>query len=245
MQGQRDLQAVAAADHERAHAARRRPARRVLPRRARRRRPRRRAAARRGLRLRPQDERPDRVPRSARGWSARRRSRASRSGVERRPRRTTSRSPRAWARRAPADLVVLPILFEDQVLGVIELASLQPFTEVTPGVPRPAHRDHRRRLNTIIANVAHRGAAGAVAAADAGAAGAVRGAAAQTNDELEEKAALLAQQNRDIEIKNARDRAGPRGARGAGRAARAVLEVQVASSWPTCATSCARRSTAC
>ena len=42
-----------------------------------------------------------------------------------------------------------------------------------------------------------------------------------------------------------RDRGGPARARGEGRAAGAHLEVQVASSSPTCRTSCARRSTAC
>ena len=31
---------------------------------------------------------------------------------------------------APGQLVVLPVLFEDRVLGVIELASFTPFSEV-------------------------------------------------------------------------------------------------------------------
>ena len=45
----------------------------------------------------------------------------------------------------------------------------------------------------------------------------------QTNEELQEKAALLAQQNRDIEVKNAEIERARAGARGARRAARAVL----------------------
>ncbi|WP_037943170.1 hybrid sensor histidine kinase/response regulator, partial [Streptomyces virginiae] len=53
---------------------------------------------------------------------------------------------------APAHLIVLPIVVEDQVLGVIELASFAPFT--------PVHRDFLGRLmetigvnvNTIVAN---------------------------------------------------------------------------------------------
>ena len=65
----------------------------------------------------------------------------------------------------------------------------------------------------------------------------------QTNEELQEKAQLLASRtatsrSRTREIELARV-----GARGEGRAAGAELEVQVASSSPTCRTSCARRST--
>ena len=53
----------------------------------------------------------------------------------------------------PADILVMPVLFEDQALGVIELASIRPFSEV--------HRDFLARigetigvvLNTIRANL--------------------------------------------------------------------------------------------
>ena len=53
----------------------------------------------------------------------------------------------------PADILVMPVLFEDQVLGVIELASIRPFSEV--------HRDFLDQigetigvvLNTIRANM--------------------------------------------------------------------------------------------
>ena len=48
----------------------------------------------------------------------------------------------------------------------------------------------------------------------------------QTNEELQEKAALLERQNRDIEIKNREIELARALARGEGRAARAVLEVQ-------------------
>ena len=49
----------------------------------------------------------------------------------------------------------------------------------------------------------------------------------QTNDELQDKAVLLSQQNRDIEIKNAEIELARARPRGEGRPARAVLEVQV------------------
>ena len=43
-------------------------------------------------------------------------------------RRLHARSSRASARRRPANIVVLPVLFEGETKAVIELASLQPFT---------------------------------------------------------------------------------------------------------------------
>ena len=67
----------------------------------------------------------------------------------------------------------------------------------------------------------------------------------QTNQELQEKAQLLAHQNVEVERKNQRSGASPAGAGRKGRAARAHVEVQDRNSWPTCRTSCARRSTAC
>ncbi|ETK31512.1 HAMP domain-containing protein, partial [Microbispora sp. ATCC PTA-5024] len=101
----------------------------------------------------------------------------------------------------PVTLMVLPIVVEDQVLGVIELASLRRFSKV--------HRDFLEQLvetigvnvNTIVAN----------ARTDALLAESQRLATElqvrqeelqRSNAELEEKAELLAQQNRDIETKN-------------------------------------------
>ncbi|GAA3802146.1 HAMP domain-containing protein [Sphaerisporangium flaviroseum] len=101
----------------------------------------------------------------------------------------------------PVNLVVLPVVVEDQVLGVIELASLNRFTQV--------HRDFLEQLvetigvnvNTIVAN----------ARTDSLLTESQRLATElqvgqeelqRSNAELEEKAELLAQQNRDIETKN-------------------------------------------
>src|SRR6516225_2929581 len=102
----------------------------------------------------------------------------------------------------PVNVMILPIVFEDQVLGVIEAGSLWPFTQV--------HRDFLEQLmetigvnvNTMLAN----------ARTDALLDQSQRLTAElqarqeelqQSNAELADKAALLAAQNRDIETKNA------------------------------------------
>ncbi|MFD9336201.1 HAMP domain-containing protein, partial [Streptomyces sp. NPDC060028] len=109
---------------------------------------------------------------------------------------------------APANLIVLPILVEEQVLGVIELASFNSFT--------PVHRDFLGRLmetvgvnvSTIVANVRTDELLGESQRLT----GELQARSEQlqvqqdelqrSNAELEEKAALLATQNRDIETKN-------------------------------------------
>jgi signal transduction histidine kinase/HAMP domain-containing protein len=102
----------------------------------------------------------------------------------------------------PVNVMIVPIVFEDQVLGVIEAGALYPFTQV--------HRDFLEQLmeaigvnvNTMIAN----------ARTDALLDQSQRLTAElqsrqmelqQSNAELADKAALLAAQNRDIETKNA------------------------------------------
>ncbi|MCA1820930.1 MAG: HAMP domain-containing protein, partial [Pseudonocardia sp.] len=109
----------------------------------------------------------------------------------------------------PINVLVLPLLFEDQALGVIELASVNEFTTV--------HRDLLERLresiglnvNTILANSRTEALlAESQRLAQELTAGSQRLQAQQhelqkSNTELAEKAALLATQNRAIEIKNA------------------------------------------
>jgi len=101
----------------------------------------------------------------------------------------------------PADILVMPVLFEDQVLGVIELASIRPFSEV--------HRDFLARigetigvvLNTIRANMRTEELltqSQSLTIELQKQSEELR----ETNDELQEKATLLSEQNRDIEIKN-------------------------------------------
>jgi HAMP domain-containing protein/GAF domain-containing protein len=110
---------------------------------------------------------------------------------------------------APVNVLVLPLLFEDNALGVIELASVNEFTTV--------HRDLLERLresiglnvNTILANSRTEALlAESQRLAQELTAGSHRLQAQQaelqkSNTELAEKAALLATQNRAIEIKNA------------------------------------------
>jgi signal transduction histidine kinase/HAMP domain-containing protein/CheY-like chemotaxis protein len=102
----------------------------------------------------------------------------------------------------PVNVMIVPIAFEDQVLGVIEAGSLWPFTQ--------AHRDFLEQLmetigvnvNTMIANArtdtlleqSQRLTAELQAQQDE---------LQRSNAELADKAALLATQNRDIEAKNA------------------------------------------
>ncbi|MDI2125037.1 response regulator [Yinghuangia seranimata] len=109
---------------------------------------------------------------------------------------------------APAELLVFPIVVEDQVLGVIELASLGRFT--------PVHRDFLDQLmetigvnvNTIVANARTDELLGESQRLTAELQ--TRSEELQdqqeelqrSNAELGDKAALLASQNRDIEAKN-------------------------------------------
>ena len=102
----------------------------------------------------------------------------------------------------PVNVMIVPIVFEDQVLGVIKAGSLWQFTQ--------AHRDFLEQLmetigvnvNTMIANArtdalleqSQRLTAELQARQDE---------LQRSNAELADKAALLAAQNRDIETKNA------------------------------------------
>jgi signal transduction histidine kinase/HAMP domain-containing protein len=110
---------------------------------------------------------------------------------------------------APVNLIVLPIVFEGQVLGVIEAGSFSRFTQV--------HRDFLEQLmetigvnvHTIIANSRtddllqeSQRLAGELQSRT-GELQARQEELQRSNAELEDKAAQLARQKRDIEIKNA------------------------------------------
>ena len=109
----------------------------------------------------------------------------------------------------PANSAVLPILFEDQVLGVIELASFTPFSPVQTDFLEQLTETLGVNFNTIIANArtdalleeSQRLAAELQARSEELQDQQVE--LQRSNAELEDKAALLAAQNRDIEIKNA------------------------------------------
>ena len=168
----------------------------------------------------------DRIFGIGRAWSGgRRSSAASRSAVTGRAARTTSRSARAWRLGSPADLVVLPVLFEEQVLGVIELASFSRFNEVHAGFLEQLVETIGVVLNTIIANVRTEELL-AQSSASPRSCRCSRSELQRTNAELEDKARLLTEQSSDLEIKN-REIETARLGRGQGRAAGAVLAVQV------------------
>ena len=109
----------------------------------------------------------------------------------------------------PASLAVLPILFEDQVLGVIELASFSPFTEVQAGFLEQLTETLGVNVNTIVANArtdalleqSQRLTAELQTRSEE--LQAQQEELQRSNAELGDKAALLAAQNRDIETKNA------------------------------------------
>ncbi|MBB5916292.1 HAMP domain-containing protein/signal transduction histidine kinase/CheY-like chemotaxis protein [Nocardia transvalensis] len=94
----------------------------------------------------------------------------------------------------PASLIVLPIVFEDQVLGVIELASFGRFTAVQRDFLEQLMESIGVNVNTIMANVR----TDSLLKESQRLAGQLQ----QSNAELEEKAELLVRQNRDIEMKN-------------------------------------------
>ena len=109
---------------------------------------------------------------------------------------------------APVNLMILPIVFEDQVLGVIEAGSFTRFTRV--------HQDFLEQLmetigvsvNTIIANSrtdALLGESQRLAAELQARTGELQSRQEElqrSNADLEDKAEQLASQKRDIEIKN-------------------------------------------
>ncbi|MFJ4623161.1 HAMP domain-containing protein, partial [Streptomyces sp. NPDC088812] len=108
----------------------------------------------------------------------------------------------------PSALILLPILFEGQVLGVIELASVSAFTQI--------HRDFLEQLretigvnvNTIVANARtdelldESQRLTAELQARSAELQSQQEELQRSNAELEEKASLLVAQNRDIEAKN-------------------------------------------
>ncbi|MCP2340621.1 HAMP domain-containing protein [Actinomadura rupiterrae] len=109
---------------------------------------------------------------------------------------------------SPACVVVLPIVFEDAVLGVIELAAFSPFSDVHLAFFDQFVHTIGVAINTIIANARTE----ALLAESQRLTRELQERSAElqrqqeelrrSNAELEEKAALLAQQNREIEVQN-------------------------------------------
>ncbi len=109
---------------------------------------------------------------------------------------------------APAHVIVLPVLFEGKVLGVIELASFQPFTQIQRDFLNQIAEMIATSVNTISVNtktevLLEQSQELTEQLRERSAELESRQKALQdSNAELEEKAELLAQQNRDIEVKN-------------------------------------------
>ncbi|MHB1988187.1 MAG: hybrid sensor histidine kinase/response regulator [Acidimicrobiales bacterium] len=108
----------------------------------------------------------------------------------------------------PVNLVVLPVVFEDQVLGVIELAALRSFSEVNLSFLDQVIETIGVVLNTIIATMRteelleQSQRLTQELQAQSLELQTQQEELQQTNEELQEKARLLAEQNRAIEVKN-------------------------------------------
>ncbi|MFI9626180.1 HAMP domain-containing protein [Streptomyces sp. NPDC052042] len=108
----------------------------------------------------------------------------------------------------PAHVIVLPVLFEGTVLGVIELASFQPFTQIQRDFLNQLAEMIATSVNTISVNtktekLLEQSQELAQQLSDRSKELENRQMALEaSNAELEEKAELLARQNRDIEVKN-------------------------------------------
>jgi signal transduction histidine kinase/CheY-like chemotaxis protein/HAMP domain-containing protein len=109
---------------------------------------------------------------------------------------------------APVNIIVLPVLFEERVLGVIELASFRPFSDVNQSFLEQLVETIGVVLNTIIANMrteelleqSQRLTRELQSQSEE--LQTQQEELQQTNEELQEKAAELAEQNRQVEVKN-------------------------------------------
>ncbi len=108
----------------------------------------------------------------------------------------------------PANVIVLPVLFEDKVLGVIELASFQPFTQIQKDFLSQIAEMIATSVNTISVNtktevlLKQSQELTEQLKERSGELESRQKALELSNSELEEKAEQLREQNRDIEVKN-------------------------------------------
>lgn len=150
----------------------------------------------------------------------------------------------------PAHVIVLPVLFEGKVLGVIELASFTPFTQIQKDFLSQIAEMIGTSVNTISVNsktemLLKQSQEMTEQLRERSDELENRQKALQAaNAELEEKAELLAQQNRDIEVKNTEIEEARQVWRSAPSSSRSRCATS-RSSWRTCRTSCGRRSTRC
>jgi HAMP domain-containing protein/signal transduction histidine kinase/FixJ family two-component response regulator len=109
---------------------------------------------------------------------------------------------------SPVNLIVLPVLFQGEVLGVLELASVNEFSTVHQDLLEQLRHTIGVNVNTILSNsrtealLTESQRLAQELRARSEQLQAQQGELRRSNTELAEKAALLAQQNRDIEVKN-------------------------------------------
>ena len=109
---------------------------------------------------------------------------------------------------APVNLMILPIMFEDHVLGVIEAGSFSRFTQVHQDFMEQLMETIGVNVNTIIANsrtdalLTESQRLAKELQARTGELQVRQDELQRSNAELADKAAQLARQNQDIEIKN-------------------------------------------
>src|ERR1700743_3166473 len=103
---------------------------------------------------------------------------------------------------SPTNLAILPILFEDRVLGVIELAAFTTFTPVQTDFLEQFTETLGVNVNTILAN-ARTDSLLKESQRLTGELQAQQNELQRSNADLEDKAEQLARQNSDIETKNA------------------------------------------
>ncbi|WP_452039193.1 HAMP domain-containing protein [Amycolatopsis sulphurea] len=108
----------------------------------------------------------------------------------------------------PVHVIVLPVLFQGEVLGVLELASVNGFSPVHLDLLEQLRHTIGVNVNTILSNsrtealLTESQRLAQELRARSEQLQAQQGELRRSNTELAEKAALLAQQNRDIEVKN-------------------------------------------
>src|SRR4029077_7876490 len=104
-------------------------------------------------------------------------------------------------RAKPANLIILPVLFESEVKAVIELASLDEFSQTHMDFLSQLTESIGIVLNTIEANTRTEGLL-AQSQSLAGELKTQQEELRRTNDELQDKALLLVKQKNEVEAKN-------------------------------------------
>ena len=143
---------------------------------------------------------------------------------------------------APQNVIVLPVLFENQVKAVIELASISAFTTLQTTFLEQLTTSIGIVLNSIEATMQTEGLL-KQSQQLAGELQTQQRELQQTNEQLEQKAQQLAERNVEVERKNQEIEQARRARGREGDRARARPRSTSPNSSPTCRTSCARRST--